>query len=147
MANRIDGLDHPSARTKIIKRASDEREPNPWTAPNPEPNPNLERFPVGPPFGEPGPGESRFDWWERELAKRSVLALAGWQAEKFFWNWLQGKKPRGRPLHQDVTDALKLRAAGKTWPQIYAALGKTTSAAQHTFRQAVRQRKLREKAS
>jgi hypothetical protein len=54
-------------------------------------------------------------------------------------------RPKGRPRRQDVSEALKLEAEGKTRIQIYSALGKTTEEEKRALRDSMRMRKFRER--
>jgi hypothetical protein len=57
----------------------------------------------------------------------------------------QVRRSVGRPQRKDVTDALKLEAAGESRKEIYRRLGKQTQAEQHALREAMRTRKNRAK--
>lgn len=55
----------------------------------------------------------------------------------------QVQQSRGRPRRQDVTEALRLEAAGVSRKEIYRRLEKNTRDSQRSLREAMRQRKLR----
>ena len=52
----------------------------------------------------------------------------------------------GRPRREDVTQALRMEAAGETRRSIYQQLGKSAIHEQHALREAMRQRKFRKRA-
>jgi hypothetical protein len=66
------------------------------------------------------------------------------QAARLFLHALYPSEP-GRPKSSDVTTALQLKAEGKSNKEIYRLLGKTTQPEQHSLREAMRQRKIRER--
>ena len=53
------------------------------------------------------------------------------------------RRMAGRPRREDVTEALRLEAAGASRKEIYRKLGKSTAIEQHALREAMRQRKWR----
>ena len=55
------------------------------------------------------------------------------------------RKPRGRKPSEEVTVALKLDSEGVSRKDIYRQLGKTTPPEKHALREAMRQRKFRQK--
>jgi hypothetical protein len=59
---------------------------------------------------------------------------------------LEGHQARkGRPPSKEIDSAMRMKAEGHSNREIYVALGKTTSAEQRTLREAMRQRKNRQR--
>jgi hypothetical protein len=67
------------------------------------------------------------------------------EAVKYIAKLLVPKPTIGRPRRQDVTEAVRLQAAGLPWRVIYIRLGKHTRDEQYALRAAVRLRKYRAK--
>jgi hypothetical protein len=65
------------------------------------------------------------------------------EAVKYIAKLLVPKPTIGRPRRQDVTEAVRFRAAGQPWRVIYIRLGKHTRDEQYALRAAVRLRKYR----
>jgi hypothetical protein len=60
---------------------------------------------------------------------------------------LRGGRRPGRPRYKDITEAMRMEAAGVSRKEIYRRLGKATPLAQHALKEAMRQRRRREPKS